>query len=148
MLNFQNIKKLISLHMHFKCATDKKKVKFVKFVSAFNPGHKWIVSMASGRFNFNALSCVWSKSWCLVISESQPDSDLDAFRPLATLMAALRESGRLRLHLVQIPKQSVNKKTHQMPAGTFWGPEDETMQRVVDSSCSYWCRFTSNLEEL
>ena len=44
---------------------------------------------------FDALSCDWFN--CLVISESQSDADLDAFRPLATLMAALRESGRLRL---------------------------------------------------
>lgn len=39
---------------------------------------------------FDALTCDWFK--CLVISESQSDADLDAFRPLATLMAVLRES--------------------------------------------------------
>lgn len=78
---------------------------------------------------------------CLVISESPPDADLDAFRPLATLMAALRESGTPGQHLVQFLKYNLNintKVSSVLPAGKCWDPEDETMHRIVDSSCSHW----------
>ena len=46
----------------------------------------------------------------LVVSESSPDADLDVFRPLATLMTALRKSGGYNYFPRSNKKQACGKR--------------------------------------